>query len=288
MSIRLMTLVWSYYPIGGGELILALAIADHGHDDGTSIYPGVTHLAHKTRQSERAVQYQLRRMEAATWLQPVRYLNGGKGKAREYRINAEWIRDPANFAPLKRVQSDTHKDAFESEKGCNSSAPQLPETSSESPTTSADEKTTADCEEVVVREISFPVIFNGDLRESAEKLLIRCPNTDKQLVLYEVAGTAAKSLLRGNGIGLLAKLVNEAIAGRFVPNHAVTYERQLQREADQHATREAEAAQESVINIDERRQLASARLAEIKAVLQPLAAKNASVIGGSALEDNDE
>ena len=63
MSIKLMSQIFDRYPNGGGEMLLALAIADHAHDDGTHIYPSVSALAKKTRQSERTVQYQLRKMQ---------------------------------------------------------------------------------------------------------------------------------------------------------------------------------------------------------------------------------
>ena len=65
MSVRLISEVFARYPNGGGEMLLALALADHASDDGTRVYPSVKALAEKTRQSERTVQYQLRAMEAA-------------------------------------------------------------------------------------------------------------------------------------------------------------------------------------------------------------------------------
>ncbi|WP_218644157.1 helix-turn-helix domain-containing protein, partial [Burkholderia pseudomallei] len=68
MSVKVMNAVFERYPEGGGEMILALALADHSHDDGTHIYPSVEKLAAKTRQSPRAVQYQLRRMQQSGWL----------------------------------------------------------------------------------------------------------------------------------------------------------------------------------------------------------------------------
>ncbi|MBB4126247.1 hypothetical protein GGR77_001537 [Xanthomonas translucens] len=90
--------VFDRYPAGGGELLLALAIADHAHDDGTHIFPGVERLARKTRQSERTVQYQLRKMEASGWLILVNDGKGGRrtgqgiaGRPREYRINPAWM-----------------------------------------------------------------------------------------------------------------------------------------------------------------------------------------------------
>ncbi|WP_139319699.1 helix-turn-helix domain-containing protein [Stenotrophomonas sp. TD3] len=90
-------MVFERYPCGGGELLLALALADHAHDDGTHIFPSVAKLAVKSRQSERSVQYQLRKMERIGWLEVVceggGRLKGYKsgGRPREYRISPYWI-----------------------------------------------------------------------------------------------------------------------------------------------------------------------------------------------------
>jgi len=106
VSARVTGLVFSRYPGGGGELLLALALADHAHDDGTHIFPSIARLAQKTRQSERSVQYQLRRMEQAGWLLLVNSGRGGRrrgfdegGVTREYRINPAWLKG-AEFAPF--------------------------------------------------------------------------------------------------------------------------------------------------------------------------------------------
>jgi len=122
-----MGMVFDRYPAGGGEMILALKLADHAHDDGTHIFPGIASLAEKTRQSERAVQYQLRSMEKSGWLILVAQAKGGRGKAREYRINPDWI-NGAEIAPIADsgkgeeiapIQKDA-KGANDSTKGCNS------------------------------------------------------------------------------------------------------------------------------------------------------------------------
>lgn len=112
MSARMTGMVFDRYHAGGGEMLLALALADHAHDDGTHIFPSVALLAAKTRQSERTVQYQLRAMQAAGWLVLVNAGTGGRlagqgyaGRPREYRINPEWIKG-AEIAPLK---SDAEK-----------------------------------------------------------------------------------------------------------------------------------------------------------------------------------
>ncbi|WP_454056887.1 helix-turn-helix domain-containing protein [Cupriavidus sp. Marseille-Q8015] len=105
MSVRIMSKVWELYPNGGGEMLLALALADHAHDDGTRIYPSVSQLAAKTRQSVRTVQYQLRNMEAAAWLLLCNAGNGGRNTHREYRINPAWL-NGADFASLAGDESD--------------------------------------------------------------------------------------------------------------------------------------------------------------------------------------
>lgn len=87
MSVKIMSLVWEHYPAGGGELLTALAYADHAHDDGTGIRPSVVYVARKTRQSERTVQRYLAQMREIGWLLTVRNSNGGRGYATEYRIN---------------------------------------------------------------------------------------------------------------------------------------------------------------------------------------------------------
>lgn len=118
MSVDVMSAVFKRYPNGGGEMILALALADHAHDDGTKVFPFVKSLAEKTRQSVRAVQYQLRRMEEAGWLILVNAGNGGRGQPSEYRINPDWLKG-ADFAQLKRVQNEAEKGATDDIKGAN-------------------------------------------------------------------------------------------------------------------------------------------------------------------------
>ncbi|WP_241300526.1 helix-turn-helix domain-containing protein [Burkholderia stabilis] len=149
MSVKVMTAVFERYPEGGGEMILALALADHSHDDGTHIYPSVETLASKTRQSPRAVQYQLRRMEQSGWLILVSEAKGGRGKCREYRINPAWI-NGAEIAPnsaglkgaknapsekgangdIKGAAGDV-KGAKQSNKGCKAFAPESSGTTKE-------------------------------------------------------------------------------------------------------------------------------------------------------------
>ncbi len=118
MSIKLMTAVFDRYPNGGGEMLLALALADHSSDDGTKVYPSIKALAEKTRQSERTVQYQLRRMQESGWLILVGTGNGGRSMTSEYRISPLWIKG-AEIAPFEKGATDDIKGASDSAKGCN-------------------------------------------------------------------------------------------------------------------------------------------------------------------------
>jgi biotin operon repressor len=108
VSGKLTGMVFDRYPEGGGEMLLALKLADNAHDDGTHIFPSVDTMAEKTRQSRRAVQYQLKRMRESGWLILTRAARGGRetaGRPAEYRINPEWIKG-ADFASLKKLSTD--------------------------------------------------------------------------------------------------------------------------------------------------------------------------------------
>lgn len=116
--------VFDRYPGSGGEMLLALALADNAHEDGTHIFPSVETMAKKSRQSVRAVQMHLRRMQEIGWLEVVKNGRGGRGHAVEYRINAAWLKG-ADLAPFisekkgaklgtERVQSDALKGAKQS------------------------------------------------------------------------------------------------------------------------------------------------------------------------------
>ena len=124
MSVRIMTAVFDRYPNGGGEMLLALALADHASDDGTRVYPSIKSLAEKTRQSERTIQYQLRRMQESGWLILVNAGNGGRSMTSEYRISPEWIKG-AEIAPIQKGATDDIKGATDDTKGCNPLHPHI-------------------------------------------------------------------------------------------------------------------------------------------------------------------
>jgi DNA-binding transcriptional MocR family regulator len=91
VSIKVMTMVFDRYPEGGNERLLALAMADHARDDGTRIWPSVSELARKTKQSRSTVQRQVKRMVERGWLIAVRQTSGRPGETNEYRISPIWI-----------------------------------------------------------------------------------------------------------------------------------------------------------------------------------------------------
>lgn len=94
MSVELMSMVWKRLDVSGGELILALSLADFSNNQGESIFPSVKTLCDTTRQSRSTVQRQLARFREVGWLQVVGAggLIGGREKTTEYRINPEWVK----------------------------------------------------------------------------------------------------------------------------------------------------------------------------------------------------
>jgi len=112
MSVKMMSLVFERFPYGGNERVLALAIADHAHDDGSNIYPGNERLAHKTMTSERTVIRLMQKFVKIGWLIKVKNGNSGRGIANEYCINPDWIKGD-KLSPFvkdeKRVTSEAER-----------------------------------------------------------------------------------------------------------------------------------------------------------------------------------
>ena len=256
-----MSLVWEHYPTGGGELLSALAYADHAHDDGTGIRPSVAYMARKTRQSERTIQMHLSAMKRMGWLLTVRYATGGAGRVTEYRVNPAWISNPAEFAPFpetsKRVQQGAEKGAIDSKKGCKAFAPQPSRTISE-PTTTRNQGN--DCNLVSLDELKWPALRADAAYASAVKILQDCPDVDRQNVLDEIGGLADKNEVR-RPIGLLRKLVQRAKQGLFVPAAALDYQRVRESQAIAAQTRIAVEQQRKQQPPPATREVTQARLA---------------------------
>lgn len=241
-----MGLVWDHYPEGGGELLTALALADHADHDGGGIHPGVRGLSHKTRQSERTIQYHLGRMRKTDWLQPVRYWQGGYGRATEYRINPSWINDPASFAPFK-------KGAMHGNQGCKmvqgrvqqvAPQPSVVINNKKTPTT-VPAKSGTDAPiggggqggDFFVHDS-----LTGERLPSTFQLISQCPVEHRQAVLDEVAAIITRGALRGNPIGLLARLASKAAQGTFVPAYGIGYAKARRQRLDAAASPEADQA----------------------------------------------
>ena len=114
MSIEMMTLVWRHSRNKGGVLLMELAIADHSHDDGTGAFPSVARLTRYARQSERNVQYLLRKLvnSKEVSVQP----NAGPRGTNIFTINVPLLKRAPDvieggakiapvqsFAPVKKV-----------------------------------------------------------------------------------------------------------------------------------------------------------------------------------------
>lgn len=113
MSLEATNIVWASRLTGSRKLVL-LRLADYADKDGGSVYPSVNSLAAACGLSERAVQYVLRGLETDNLLVVVANATGGRGKAREYRIDLERVQ---NIIPVKGA-SLAEKGASHSTKGC--------------------------------------------------------------------------------------------------------------------------------------------------------------------------
>lgn len=111
-----MSMVFEHYPEGGGEMLLALALADFSDDEGGKVFPSILALAKKTRQSERSVQYQLRRMEQIGFISVAEVSAGGrirgkKYKSTEYKIHLEFFTSSTKKPPAYSPKGGDEKNA---------------------------------------------------------------------------------------------------------------------------------------------------------------------------------
>ncbi len=97
MSARLVGMVLEHYPGSGGELVLAICLADEAEHSGGNIRAAVPEMARLSRMHERNVRRLLNKMQRECWLELVEGSIGGRGKAAAYRINPDWVRLPVGF-----------------------------------------------------------------------------------------------------------------------------------------------------------------------------------------------
>lgn len=88
MSIKLMAHVWETATVGGSELLLLLALADFGNDDGSSIRPSMKTLAKKSRLSIDQARRVIHELIAKNIVELVEMggWDGKRNRPNEYRI----------------------------------------------------------------------------------------------------------------------------------------------------------------------------------------------------------
>ncbi len=114
-------------------MLLALALADFSDDEGGKIFPSIPALAKKTRQSERSVQYQLRRMEQIGFISVAEVSAGGrirgkKYKSTEYKIHLEFFTGTTKNPPACSPQGGDAKNASSGTNHKGASSAPLDET----------------------------------------------------------------------------------------------------------------------------------------------------------------
>ncbi len=78
------------YPIGGGERMAAIVLADLADERGQGIACFVKEIARRCHLERRTVQRHIRAMLARGWLVRVS-IAGGQGVARQYQIDPQWL-----------------------------------------------------------------------------------------------------------------------------------------------------------------------------------------------------
>lgn len=109
MSIHLMTAVWGC-ELAQNEQAVALALADWGNDDGSSIFPSVARIAWKTGYSDRQVRRILRGLESRELLVVV--TKATRHRPTEYRMITTAVPQKPPFradilSPLEPSRADT-------------------------------------------------------------------------------------------------------------------------------------------------------------------------------------
>ena len=93
MSVRVQTYVWQL-KLTPTQKLVAIALADHCHDDGTDAFPSVSLLAEKTNLNERTVRRTLQELVRLDVLMLQR-------KSGQHRPNCYYFPIPDGFAKLR-------------------------------------------------------------------------------------------------------------------------------------------------------------------------------------------
>jgi hypothetical protein len=117
MSIKLMSQVWEEADLGGSELLVLLALADHANDNGVC-WPSVPRLAARARLSERQTQRVLQKLHADGYFEIVSK-GDGRGHSTLYRVTlkGDTKGDTVSTFTKERVTSATQRVTSATVKG---------------------------------------------------------------------------------------------------------------------------------------------------------------------------
>jgi hypothetical protein len=134
LSIRVMDLVWKRFPGSGSELLVLLACADWGNDQGGRVYPSIAGLATKVRVSESQARRVLHGLIRDGWVHVVANAYGGKpGTTRQYQIDLGKLRaqpalDITTSADATPADDTPRMDAQDGSHGCEGGVAPVRET----------------------------------------------------------------------------------------------------------------------------------------------------------------
>lgn len=133
MSIEQMTKVWQY-EFDHAEQAVMLALADHAHDDGTEIRPGIARLAWKTGYSDRQVQRILKTLRDDKQILKLVRRGDGRGHPNVYRFDWSKGVKKSPFTPPRKGDKKDLKGDISDKKGdtVTSPEPSFPNRQSES------------------------------------------------------------------------------------------------------------------------------------------------------------
>ena len=251
MSVKVMSMVFEHYPEGGSEMLLALALADFSNDDGTQIYPSVSALGKKTRQSDRNVQLTIKKMLANGFLTLVEAggREGKKYRANEYRINLFFfdssdtnlggeifspmpkkpenngvsargeIFSPLNVLGVKKTVLGVKNGALGGEIAIS---PHTPYTTIITTTTTTSSSSKESKPVVVVNDLIFPPQTPQAERDSIQAVLVSTGAGEEfwQQLVDELIGARMHRAI-GNPAGYIRGMAERAMSGTFTPERGV-------------------------------------------------------------------
>ena len=104
MSIRIMSLVWDNFPIGGSDKLVMLAMADWCNDQGESLHPSISSIAKKTCLSECQSRRTVHSLITRGFLKVVGNFTGGDpGKSRQYQFVLSMLTPSVDATPSKKL-----------------------------------------------------------------------------------------------------------------------------------------------------------------------------------------